>query len=190
MKLIVGLGNPGAKYKETRHNVGFEAIDIVAEKLSISLDQSKFKGVYGTGVQGGEKVFLLKPLTFMNLSGESVKPLLDYFSIKPEDVLVIYDDLDLEPGSLRLRQKGGHGGHNGMKSLINHLGTKDFKRIRIGVGRPEAGASITSHVLGKFPPEEKEAVKEAIEKSAEAAALWTKEDFASVMNEFNRKEGV
>ncbi len=109
MKLIVGLGNPGAKYNETRHNVGFEAIDIVAEKLSISLDQSKFKGVYGTGVQGGEKVFLLKPLTFMNLSGESVKPLLDYFSIEPEDVLVIYDDLDLEPGSLRLRQKGGHG---------------------------------------------------------------------------------
>ncbi len=185
MKLIVGLGNPGAQYDKTRHNVGFDVIDRCAELFKIEVSEKKWKGVFGSTVIGGEKVFLLKPLTYMNLSGESVRPLLDYYNMTNDDLLVIYDDLDLPVGKIRLRQKGSPGGHNGMKSIIAHLGTNEFKRIRVGIDRPAPGIPITNYVLGKFTPDEKEPILEAIEQSAKACEAWIEKDFLQVMNEFN-----
>src|SRR5437868_4206745 len=166
MKLIVGLGNPGKQYDQTRHNIGFAVIDELAHRFHISLDQAKFKGIYGSTMVNGEKVFLLKPLTYMNLSGESIGPLMDYFQIDLEDLLVIYDDLDLPVGKIRLRQKGSAGGHNGIKSTISHLGTQEFNRIRIGIDRPQQGMSIPDYVLGKFPEQEQALITEAVNKSA------------------------
>ncbi|SES40776.1 peptidyl-tRNA hydrolase, PTH1 family [Salipaludibacillus aurantiacus] len=186
MKLIAGLGNPGKKYERTRHNVGFEVIDKCQKRLNIELDQAKFKGAYGFTRAGEEKTFLLKPLTFMNLSGESIVPLMNYFKLKPEDLLVIYDDLDLPPGKIRLRQKGSHGGHNGMKSIIQHLGSDKFNRIRIGIGRPEPGVAVPDYVLGTFPPKERQEIDDAVEKAALAAEAWTETDFVKVMNEYNQ----
>lgn len=136
MKLIIGLGNPGKLYEHTRHNIGFDIIDVLANKWGTPLNQMKFNGMYASVHRPEGKVILLKPLTYMNLSGECVRPLMDYFDINVEDIVVIYDDLDLETGKLRLRQKGSAGGHNGIKSLIQHLGTQEFDRIRVGVSRP------------------------------------------------------
>ena len=132
MKLIVGLGNPGPTYDRTRHNIGFEVIDELANRFNAPLTQTKWKGLYSMSFQNGEKVFLLKPLTYMNLSGESIRPLMDYYDIDIEDLLILYDDLDLPVGKIRLRQKGSAGGHNGVKSTIAHLGTQQFNRIQIG----------------------------------------------------------
>ncbi|OIJ14463.1 aminoacyl-tRNA hydrolase [Anaerobacillus arseniciselenatis] len=185
MKLIVGLGNPGKKYEATRHNVGFWAIDELAESLNISLNHEKWKGQFGFEVINGEKVFLLKPLTYMNLSGEAVRPLMDFYKIPLEDIVVIYDDLDLPPGKIRLRQKGGHGGHNGIKSLLAHLENEKFKRIRIGVGRPEPGTSVANYVLSTFAPSEKLEVSEAVKQATKASEAWLSEDFITVMNRFN-----
>ncbi|WP_026688691.1 aminoacyl-tRNA hydrolase [Alteribacter aurantiacus] len=185
MKLIVGLGNPGAKYDGTRHNVGFEVIDRCQDKLSIELTESKFKGIHGSAGMGSEKIFLQKPLTYMNLSGEAVAPLMNFYKMTPEDLLVVYDDLDLAPGKIRLRQKGGAGGHNGIKSLIQHLGTDEFKRIRIGVGRPVQGQAVTDHVLGRFAPDERKLMDESVEKATDACLSWTKQPFLQVMNDYN-----
>ncbi|WP_066159775.1 aminoacyl-tRNA hydrolase [Halalkalibacter krulwichiae] len=185
MKLIVGLGNPGQKYAGTRHNVGFDCIDYCAEHMNIQLNQSKFKGVYGQGVVNGEKIYLLKPLTYMNLSGESVRPFMDYYKIDLKDLVIIYDDMDLPVGKIRLRQKGSAGGHNGIKSLIQHLGTAEFNRIRIGVDRPQNGESIVNYVLGKYRPEEVEPVQDSIIQSAKAVEAWTSKTFLEVMNNFN-----
>lgn len=179
------MGNPGQKYAGTRHNVGFDCIDYIANELGITLDQSKFKGMFGKGVINGEKLILLKPLTYMNLSGESVRPLMDYFDIDVEDVVIIYDDMDLPVGKIRLRQKGSAGGHNGIKSLIQHLGTPEFKRIRVGVDRPQNGESIVNYVLGTYRQEEREHVKESIIQSSKAVEAWTTKTFLEVMNEFN-----
>ncbi|MEH7380110.1 aminoacyl-tRNA hydrolase [Bacillus sp. JJ1533] len=187
MKLIVGLGNPGRQYEETRHNVGFKVIDELSDRLHISLDKAKFNGVFGQGIVNGEKVLLLKPLTFMNLSGESIRPLMDYYDILIDDILVVYDELDLPVGKIRLREKGSAGGHNGMKSIINHLGTQEFKRIRIGINRPINGMKIADYVLGRFSTEETQDIKDAIIKSAEAAEKWVSTPFLQVMNEFNSK---
>lgn len=185
MKLVVGLGNPGQKYEGTRHNVGFQVIDHCEKSLNIPLNQSKFKGLYGFDHVNSEKIFLLKPLTFMNLSGESVVPLMKFYKMSVENLLVIYDDLDLKPGAIRLRQKGSHGGHNGMRSIISHLGTEEFNRIRIGIGRPEPGRSVSDYVLGSFHPSERELVNEAILKASEAVEAWTSTPFLKVMNDFN-----
>ncbi|WP_240377886.1 aminoacyl-tRNA hydrolase [Bacillus piscicola] len=187
MKVIAGLGNPGTKYERTRHNVGFDALDILAEELGLSWKKSQ-KSLLIETVENGEKIFLVKPQTFMNLSGHAIQPLLAYYTIKPENLLVIYDDLDLAPGSLRLRLKGGHGGHNGIRSIIDQLGTKEFKRIRIGIGRPDVGDSVTTHVLGTFPPAEREAVQNTIHRAHEAAREWMRTPFADVMNKYNRKD--
>ncbi|MFB5663755.1 aminoacyl-tRNA hydrolase [Alteribacillus sp. HJP-4] len=187
MKVVAGLGNPGIKYAGTRHNVGFEAVNLLAEQLGVQWKEGKHKSLIAEANAAGEKIFLVKPLTFMNLSGEAIRPLLDYYKCTPEDLLVIYDDLDLDPGVLRLRLKGGHGGHNGIKSLIAHLNTKDFKRMRIGVGKPEPGISVTAHVLGTFAPEEKAEVKNAAERAAKAAEAWFTLPFHDVMNEYNKK---
>lgn len=185
MKLVVGLGNPGKKYDGTRHNVGFDCIDRCSELMNIELNETKFKGIYGRGVVDGEKVMLLKPLTYMNLSGESVRQVVDYYRIDIDDILVIYDDLDLPTGKIRLRQKGSAGGHNGMKSIIQHLGTEQFKRVRVGIDRPKNGEPIVNYVLGTYRPEERDEVVHAIEQTAQAVHMWMTTPFLQVMNEFN-----
>jgi len=185
MKLIVGLGNPGKQYENTRHNIGFKVIDELAERWNSPLNQMKFNGMYATVHRPEGKVMLLKPLTYMNLSGESVRPVIDYFDIDPENLVILYDDLDLPPGQLRLRQKGSAGGHNGMKSLIQHLGTQEFNRIRIGIGRPSGGMKVPDYVLANFSEDESATIRESVVKSADACEAWLNKSFLSVMNDFN-----
>lgn len=185
MKCIVGLGNPGRKYSETRHNIGFMVIDELLHRHHWKLDKKKFNGKYSMEQFQGDKVILLQPQTFMNLSGESIRPIMNYYDIDWEDVLVIYDDLDLPTGKIRLRQKGGHGGHNGIRSTIDHLGTKEFKRLRIGVGRPIAPIPVVDYVLGSFPKDQQDDVKESIKKAADACESWLERPFLEVMNEYN-----
>lgn len=187
MKCIVGLGNPGKRYKNTRHNIGFMVIDELLQRRHWNLSKNKFNGKYALEHAQGEKVILLQPQTFMNLSGEAIRPLMDYYHIDVEDILVIYDDLDLPTGRIRLRQKGGHGGHNGIRSMIDHLGTKDFKRIRIGVGRPINATPIVDYVLGSFPKEQQVDVNDSIRKSADACEAWLDQPFNEVMNTFNQE---
>ncbi|KGX90081.1 peptidyl-tRNA hydrolase [Pontibacillus halophilus JSM 076056 = DSM 19796] len=186
MKLIVGLGNPGPKFDQTRHNIGFMAIDELVSRQNWKLNKEKFKGVYTVERLNGEKVIIVKPMTYMNLSGECVRPLMEYYDLEPEDVVVIYDDMDLPTGKVRLRQKGGHGGHNGIRSMIDQLGTKEFNRIRLGIGKPTAPMSVTDYVLGKFDGEEQKFVSEAVVKAAEACEAWTDKSFLEVMNTFNQ----
>ncbi|NRD77471.1 aminoacyl-tRNA hydrolase [Bacillus sp. BRMEA1] len=186
MKMIVGLGNPGKQYEQTRHNIGFEVIDELSRRFNIPLNQAKFKGIYGIGFYNGVKVLLLKPLTYMNLSGESIGAVLDYYQIEIEDIVVIYDDLDLPVGKIRLRQKGSSGGHNGIKSTVAHLGTQEFNRIRIGIDRPQPGMSVPDYVLGRFRQEEYVPLQEAVKKSTDACEAWLEKPFLQVMNEYNR----
>jgi peptidyl-tRNA hydrolase, PTH1 family len=185
MKLIVGLGNPGTKYERTRHNIGFEVIDELAKRFSSPLTESKFKGLYTIIRYSSEKVILLKPMTYMNLSGESIRAVVDYYDIVPEHILVIYDDLDLPVGKIRLRQKGSAGGHNGIKSTIAHLGTQNFNRIRIGIDRPTNGMSVPDYVLGKFTKEEWETMGDVIQRCADACEEWMEKPFLQVMNRYN-----
>jgi len=185
MKLIAGLGNPGKKFKDTRHNIGFMVIDELLRRNNWKLNKTKFNGKYAMEALNGEKVILLEPQTYMNLSGESIRPLMDYYDLGIEDVLVIYDDLDLSAGKIRLRQKGGHGGHNGVKSTINHLGTKEFKRIRLGIDKPEPPVTVINYVLGTFSKEQQTAVQEGVEKAADACEAWMNASFSEVMNEYN-----
>lgn len=185
MKVIIGLGNPGKKYEDTRHNAGFMAIDKISEKWAIPVQQNKFRAHVGEGRLNGEKVLLVKPQTYMNLSGESVAEILKFYKLVPDELVVIYDDLDLPTGQLRLREKGSAGGHNGIKSMIQHLGTQDFKRIKVGIGRPEPGRSVSDYVLQSFPAAERALIDEAVSLAAEAAAMWTAEPFPKVMNHFN-----
>lgn len=186
MKCIVGLGNPGRKYKKTRHNIGFMVIDELLDRHNWKLDQAKFKGIYALEHYQNEKVILLQPQTFMNLSGESIKGLIDFYQINIEDILVIYDDLDLPTGKIRLRQKGGHGGHNGVRSTIDHLGTKSFNRLRIGIGRPTGPVPVIDYVLGKFTREQREDVTMSIADAADACESWLERPFSEVMNDFNK----
>ncbi|MED0962829.1 aminoacyl-tRNA hydrolase [Bacillus paramycoides] len=185
MKLIVGLGNPGREYELTRHNIGFMAIDELAKRWNISLNEQKFKGLFGAGFVNGEKIILLKPLTYMNLSGESIRPLMDYYKIDVEDFIVMYDDLDIPVGKLRLRMKGSAGGHNGVKSTISHLGTQEFQRIRMGIDRPKNGMKVVDYVLGRFTSEEISGVNQSIEKAADACEEWLNKPFLQIMNTFN-----
>ena len=144
MFLIVGLGNPGREYNNTRHNIGFDAIDVIADKYNIEVSRIKFKGVYGEGIVNGEKVILLKPTTYMNLSGESVREVMDFYKLSEEDILIIYDDVSLDVGRIRIREKGSAGGHNGIKSIIANIGTDVFSRIKVGVGKPQG--DLVKHV--------------------------------------------
>ena len=185
VKLIIGLGNPGKPYEHKRHNIGFDVIDELANKWNAPLNQSKFNGMYASVHRPEGKVILLKPLTYMNLSGECVRPLMDYFDIDVEDIIVIYDDLDLETGKLRLRSKGSAGGHNGIKSLIQHLGTQEFNRIRVGVSRPPAGMQVADYVLSKFSKDDQPIIQDAIEKSCDAVDMSLEKPFLEVMNQFN-----
>ena len=186
MKLVVGLGNPGAKYKGTRHNVGFMTMDEVAYQEKFDFDKALFDAVFAQVKIGGEKVIFMKPLTFMNLSGEAIRPLMNYFKIGIEDLLVVYDDMDLPVGKIRLRQKGGAGGHNGIKSIISCLGTSEFNRIKVGVGRPKDGRTVVGHVLNRFEKEEEEDIIFAVQKSVDAIRSWIEtDDFVKTMNQFN-----
>lgn len=185
VKVIIGLGNPGKKYEDTRHNAGFMAIDKISDKWGIPVSQNKFRALVGEGRVEGEKVLLVKPQTYMNLSGESVGEVLKFYKLTPDDLVVIFDDLDLPTGQLRLREKGSAGGHNGIKSLIQHLGTQEFKRIKVGIGRPEPGRSVSDYVLQSFPAAERARIQEAVEHAADAAVMWTREPFLKVMNHFN-----
>lgn len=186
MFLIVGLGNPGNQYKNTRHNVGFDVIDALAEKYNISVTEKKHKALYGKGVIEGIKVVLAKPQTYMNLSGESVAELLNYYKIDPEEeLLVIFDDISLAPGNLRIRKKGSAGGHNGIKNIIALTGTQNFKRIKVGVGEKPKGWDLADYVLGQFSKEERIHVEDAIAKSVEAAKLILQEEVDRAMNEYN-----
>lgn len=183
MFLIVGLGNPGKEYDGTRHNIGFEAIDYIADKYNIELNRIKFKGVFGEGFINGKKTILLKPTTYMNLSGESIREVVNFYKISNEEVIVIYDDISLEVGRLRIREKGSHGGHNGIKSIIANLGTDVFPRVKIGVGAPKG--NLVSHVLGKFSEDEVEILKETIKASNEAVSIILKTDAKEAMNKLN-----
>ncbi|GGL64135.1 aminoacyl-tRNA hydrolase [Sporolactobacillus putidus] len=186
MKIIVGLGNPGSEYAHTRHNIGFEVIDGLAERYHIALSRNKFKALYGKGVIDGEEVLLVKPLTFMNASGEAVGPLIRYYKLSADDLLVIHDDLDLPVGKIRLRQKGSAGGHNGLKSVIQHLNTQDFDRVKVGIGHPQGSHQAVIHyVLNGFSGEEAVLIGTAIDRASEAAAEWVTVPFPQVMNKYN-----
>ncbi len=186
MKIIVGLGNPGKKYEHTRHNMGFDAIDILADQYSIRVDTEKHKALTGSGYIEGEKVLLMKPQTFMNLSGESVQDACSFYKINPdEDLIVICDDISLAPGKLRIRTRGSAGGHNGLKNIIALLGTQNFTRIKVGVGEKPAGWDLADHVLARPSGEDADAMAKAQENAAKAAALLIREPADRVMNQFN-----
>jgi len=186
MYIIVGLGNPERKYDGTRHNIGFSAITALADANNISVDTQKHKALIGKGVIAGQKVILAEPLTYMNLSGESVRQLVDYYKIDPgEELIVIYDDVALEPGKLRIRAKGSAGGHNGIKNIISHLGSQEFMRIRIGVGEKPKGWDLADYVLGRFPKEEEPTIREALEKAADACSVIMTAGINAAMNQFN-----
>lgn len=184
MKLIIGLGNPGREYEKTRHNVGFMVMDRLADVLNESISTSKFKGEYVKFKYKGEDVILLKPMTYMNSSGESVIQVMNYFKINVEDILVIYDDLDMPVGKLRLRESGSAGGHNGVKSIIAHVGTQKFKRIRVGIDK-HPHIQIIDYVLGHFQKQEQIQIEEGIENAVKAIELYLDKDFTAAMNAYN-----
>ena len=189
MYIIVGLGNPGKQYAHTRHNVGFDTIDILADKYNISVDIKKHKALCGKGMIGGQKVVLAKPQTFMNLSGESVRELVDFYKIDPEEeLLVIYDDISLEVGQLRIRRKGSAGGHNGIKNIIANLGSSVFPRIKVGVGEKPKGYDLADYVLGKFSKEDRVLMEEGYDLACEASALIMQGAIDQAMNEYNQKK--
>ena len=186
MRVIVGLGNPTLKYSKTRHNVGFDTIDIIAKKYKIKVKKNQFKALIGEGIIEGEKVILVKPMTYMNNSGEAVKLIVDYYKIDPEkELIVISDDLNLDVGVLRLRTKGSAGGHNGIKNIIAQTGTDVFKRIKVGVGEKPKGYDLADYVLGHFSVSENKEIDAACEKAAEAVALLVREEVDMAMNRFN-----
>ncbi len=189
MYIIAGLGNPGSKYEKTRHNMGFDVIDELVEEYNVPGAGVKFDAMYGKGRIAGEKVILVKPLSFMNLSGGPIRAMCDYFKVDPEsELIVVYDDIDLEPGQLRIRKKGSAGGHNGMKDIIQKLGTQNFVRVKVGVGAKPKGWDLADYVLGRFSKEERTHIDEAIEKAAKAVAVIIQDGPDAAMNEYNRKE--
>ena len=188
MYLIAGLGNPTKEYDKTRHNVGFSVIDVLADRYRIDISEKKHKALCGRGVIEGQKVLLLKPQTFMNLSGGPVQEMAAYFKIDPEsELIIIQDDIDLEPGQLRIRKQGSAGGHNGLKDIIGRLGTQKFMRVKIGVGAKPKGWDLADHVLGRFSSGDRKLVDEAIEFAADAVEKIITDGPDAAMNEYNRK---
>ena len=184
--LIVGLGNPGKQYERTRHNCGFRAIDILADQLGCKVDKGKFQGLYGQTVYHGNKLFLLKPQTFMNLSGRSVLQLSAYYSIPPQNIIVLFDDISLEVGRLRCRADGSAGGHNGIKSIIAELGSQNFPRVKIGVGgKPHADADLADWVLSGFSANEEKSLQAALENAGNAALCIIEHGVGEASNRFN-----
>jgi peptidyl-tRNA hydrolase len=187
MYIIVGLGNPTSEYAATRHNIGFDVITRIADEYNISMDMKKQKAICGKGIIEGEKVILAQPQTYMNLSGESVRELVDFYKISNDQLLIIYDDISLDVGQLRIRAKGSAGGHNGIKSIIKHLGTEEFPRIKFGVGDKPKGWDLADYVLGRFPKEEQETVRESLTKAMEACRTIMKDGIEPAMNRYNKK---
>ena len=189
MYIIAGLGNPKTEYKNTRHNVGFDVIDVLSDKYQIPMDMKKHRAICGKGMIEGEKVILAEPQTFMNLSGLSILELVNYYKIDPaSELIVVYDDIDLEPGQIRIRKQGSAGGHNGMKSVIGGLNTQDFIRIRMGVGDKPKQYDLADYVLGHFTKEEREVVDEAVIRATEAIHMILTDGVDQAMNRFNRKK--
>lgn len=188
MYLIAGLGNPGKKYEFTRHNSGFLFIDYLAAKHNIKVSKIKFKGLYGEGNINGEKVILLKPSTFMNLSGESIKEAMNFYKIPNENIIIIYDDISLNLGKIRIRERGSAGGHNGIKSIIMHTGTDEFKRIRLGIENPQLQKNdLADYVLGSFSKEELKEFSKSVENGVDAIPLMISGNIAKAMNLYNSK---
>lgn len=188
LTIVVGLGNPGNKYENTRHNVGFRTIDHISGKYGIRVDRLRHKALTGDGAIKEERVLLVKPQTFMNLSGESVRDIVEWYKIPPENLIVIYDDADLPAGTIRVRPKGSSGTHNGMKSIIYQLQSDDFPRIRIGIGKAPEGWDLADYVLGRFSSEEAQVMGQSIERASEAAVAVMTEGIVSAMNRYNGKE--
>ena len=188
MFIIVGLGNPTKEYEGTRHNVGFDVIDAIADKYNISVTEREKRAFCGKGVIEGQKVILVKPQTYMNLSGESVRGFIDYYKVDPEtELLVIFDDISLDVGQLRIRKKGSAGGHNGIKNIIQHLGSNVFQRIKVGVGEKPKEYDLADYVLGRFSKAERETVEDGYKKAIEAVEMIVRGDIESAMNVFNKK---
>ena len=185
MYIIAGLGNPTREYEKTRHNVGFEVIDVLADMLGTTVEEKKFKGCYGRGIIGGEKVLLLKPQTFMNLSGESIRAASDFYKVDPEHIIIIYDDISLDVGQLRIRKKGSAGGHNGIKNIIAHLGTQEFPRIKVGVGDKPKKMDLADYVMSRFSKEDRAAMEDAFKAAAKAVEVMITEGMDIAMNQFN-----
>ena len=190
MYLIVGLGNPGRQYEATRHNMGFDVIDKLVEEYQVPQADVKFNAMYGKGRIGGQPVILMKPLSYMNLSGGPIREMANYFKIDPEtEMIVVYDDIDLDPGQLRIRKKGSAGGHNGIKHIIQQLGTQNFVRIKVGVGAKPKGWDLADHVLGRFDKDDRALVEEAQERACKAVELILTDSVDAAMNEYNKKTG-
>ncbi|HER8219465.1 aminoacyl-tRNA hydrolase [Streptococcus pyogenes] len=187
VKMIVGLGNPGSKYEKTKHNIGFMAIDNIVKNLDVTFtDDKNFKAQIGSTFINHEKVYFVKPTTFMNNSGIAVKALLTYYNIDITDLIVIYDDLDMEVSKLRLRSKGSAGGHNGIKSIIAHIGTQEFNRIKVGIGRPLKGMTVINHVMGQFNTKDNIAISLTLDRVVNAVKFYLQEnDFEKTMQKFN-----
>jgi PTH1 family peptidyl-tRNA hydrolase len=188
MKVVVGLGNPGARYDGTRHNVGFAVVDLLARSPRAGRFQSRFQAQVAELVEDADKILLVKPETFMNLSGRSVRQVLDFYQLPPEALLVVCDDINLPLGKLRARAKGTHGGHNGLRDIQSHLGTTEYARLRIGVDAPKADDAV-DHVLGRFRAVERTVIEDAVIKAAQAVAVWATRGIAACMNEFNAEPG-
>ena len=189
MYVIVGLGNPDKKYEHTRHNIGFDVIDALADKYNISVTDKKHKALCGSGVIEGMKVLLVKPQTYMNLSGESVAELVNYYKLDPEsELIVVFDDISLEPGNIRIRKKGSAGGHNGIKNIIANLGSSVFPRIKVGVGEKPKGYDLADYVLGKFSKEDRVLMEEGYDLACEASALIMQGAIDQALNEYNQKK--
>lgn len=186
MYLIVGLGNPGKKYELTRHNIGFETIELLSKRLDIPVNKTKFKALIGEGRIGNEKVVLAKPQTFMNLSGESVVAMMNFYGVDPEHLIVIYDDIDTAPGKIRIRKKGSAGTHNGMRNIIFLLKKEDFPRVRIGIGKQVHG-DLADYVLSRFGKDEIPVMGEALDKAADSVMMMIEKSVDEAMNQFNAK---
>ncbi|WP_172405983.1 aminoacyl-tRNA hydrolase [Acetivibrio mesophilus] len=186
MLVIVGLGNPGTKYENTRHNVGFDTVELLSRRHNIKITKLKHKALIGDGDIGGKRVILVKPQTFMNLSGESVREIIEWYKIPVKNIIIVYDDIDLAVGKLRLRPKGSAGTHNGMKSVIYQIQSDEFPRVRIGVDKPPEGWDLANYVLGRFSGDEKKKMEEVIESAADAIETIIKSGIDSAMNKFNK----
>lgn len=190
MYIIIGLGNPGRKYIGTRHNIGFDAVTRIADDYNISLNIKKHKAIIGTGFIEGEKVVLAQPQTYMNLSGESVRALVDYYKVDTEDIIVIYDDIDLDIGQLRIRRRGSAGGHNGIKDIIKHLGTQEFPRIKIGVGSKPKEWDLADYILSKFNDEENVIIRDALKQASDGVRTMITSGIGEAMNIYNKKQNI
>jgi len=183
--IIVGLGNPGKEYEKTRHNVGFMAIDKLAGKYSIEITKEKHKALIGTGIIEGEKVILVKPQTFMNLSGEAASEVMNFYKEDLKNFIVVFDDIDLPVGTIRIKERGSAGTHNGVKSLVNELGSQEFKRVKVGIGSNKGKMDLVSYVLGKFSTEELNEIEKSTDKAVNAIEIMIKDGVAKAMNDYN-----